>query len=83
MKEVRYLPQARKALLRHRAEAARIVAKIAAYASNPATQANNVKRLKGSTPILRLRIGAYRVLFSEDRTSNTVIDIGPRGSIYE
>ncbi|MEJ0096831.1 MAG: type II toxin-antitoxin system RelE/ParE family toxin [Bauldia sp.] len=83
MKEIVYLPQARKALLRHRAEAERIMAKIAAYARNPASQANNVKVLKGSTRILRLRIGAYRVLFSEDKTSITVIDIGPRGSIYE
>jgi mRNA interferase RelE/StbE len=83
MKAIFYLPRARKALLRHRTEANRIIAKIAAYADDPAGQANNIKRLKGRTPVLRLRVGDYRVLFTEDAKALTIIDIGPRASIYE
>jgi len=83
MKAIFYLPRARKALLRHRGQADRIISKIAAYAKNPAAQANNVKRLKGNIPVLRLRVGSYRVLFTEDDKRVTVIDIGPRASIYE
>ena len=56
--------------------------KIAAYARDPRSQANNVKRLKGRH-FLRLRVGDFRVLFVEDRESIQVIDIGPRGSIYD
>jgi len=83
MKSISYLTRARKALLRHRTEADKIIAKIAAYAENPSAHVNNVKRLKGRVPILRLRVGSYRVLFTENENALTIIDIGPRGSIYE
>ena len=83
VKRVVYLPRARKALLRHRVDAARIMEKIAAYAANPKSQANNVKRLKGDLPILRLRVGDCRVVLAEDVAKVRIIDIGPRGSIYE
>jgi mRNA interferase RelE/StbE len=82
VKRVVYLPRARKALLRHRADAKRIVEKIAAYAADPTSQGNNVKRLKGALPMLRLRVGDYRVLFTEDMEGVQVLDIGSRGSIY-
>jgi len=55
--------------------------KISGYAGDPKSQTNNVKRLKGRS-LLRLRVGDFRVLFSEDRESIRVVDIGPRGSIY-
>jgi mRNA interferase RelE/StbE len=32
---------------------------------------------------LRLRIGDFRVIFSETPETITVLDIGPRGDIYE
>lgn len=57
--------------------------RIAAYAADPATQANNVKRLKGRPAVWRLRVGDYRVLFSGDAECTLVVDIGPRGAIYE
>jgi len=46
----------------------RIVRKINAYAQDPASLANNVKRLTGH-PGYRLRVGDWRVLFviEEDR----------------
>jgi mRNA interferase RelE/StbE len=80
---IRYSPHARKALRKHRGDAERIIAKVAAYATDPGSLANNVKRLKGQPAILRLRVGDYRVLFVEDEDGILVLDIGPRGSIYD
>jgi mRNA interferase RelE/StbE len=82
MKRLVILPAAAKALRRHRAEAERILAKIEAYAADPASQANNVKALKGSTA-LRLRVGDFRVVFEESDAEIIVTRIGPRGSIYD
>lgn len=83
MRSVRYSPQARRALQKHRKEAERIIAKMSAYAADSRSQANNVKRLKGRPAILRLRLGDYRVLFVEDKDGILVLDAGPRGSIYD
>ena len=84
MKAVTYTAQALKALAQHRSQADKIAAKMRAYAENPASQAKNIKRLKGpTTPVYRLRVGDYRVIFEETRTTITVLRLGPRGSIYE
>ncbi|MBZ0229288.1 MAG: type II toxin-antitoxin system RelE/ParE family toxin [Bauldia sp.] len=83
MKAVRYLAQAQRALLKHRNRAERIMDKIMAYADDPASQANNVKRLKGRDGVLRLRVGDFRVLFAESETEILVLDIGPRGDVYD
>ena len=83
MKTIRCLPLARKALRRHRTDAERIRRKIAAYATDSAAQANNVKRLRGRRLTLRLRVGDFRVLFVENDDGILVIDIGPRGAIYD
>lgn len=61
--------------------AARIRSKIKAYAADPVSQANNVKALQGRTGI-RLRVGDWRVLM-EDGVVLEVIEIGPRGSVYD
>ena len=82
MKSVVILPQAAKALRRHRSDAERIIAKIEVYAADPAEQANNVTRMVGSTA-WRLRVGDYRVVFEETDTEIIVSRIGPRGSVYE
>ncbi|MEX2318276.1 MAG: type II toxin-antitoxin system RelE/ParE family toxin [Bauldia sp.] len=82
MRKVVYLVDARKALRKHRPEARRIMAKIEAYALDPDSQANNVKRLKGELRLVRLRVGDYRVLLLENAATVEVVDIGPRGSIY-
>lgn len=60
--------------------AKRIVRKIEAYATDPASQANNVIRMQGSHAV-RLRVGDWRVIM-EDGTVIDVIRIGPRGSVY-
>jgi mRNA interferase RelE/StbE len=82
MKKVVILPAAAKALRRHRADAARLLGKIEAYAADPTVMANNVKALSGSHA-LRLRVGDYRIVFEETESEIIVTKIGPRGSIYD
>ena len=82
MKPILYKPQARKALRHMPANTARrIVGKIEAYAADPASQQNNVKALKGRDAI-RLRVGDWRVIL-QDGVVLDIIDIGPRGGIYD
>ena len=81
VKAVRYTRRAADALAKHRNRAEHILAKIGAYAADPASAANNVTALKGE-PGFRLRIGDFRVIFEESETEIVVLDIGPRGGIY-
>lgn len=60
--------------------ARRIVGKIEGYARDPASQAANVKSLRGREGI-RLRVGDWRVIML-DREVLDILDIGPRGGIY-
>jgi mRNA interferase RelE/StbE len=83
VKEIRYHPRAVKSLARHRADAAKIISKISEYATNAATRANNVKRLKGKPVLYRLRVGDYRVIFAQTVDTLTVTKIEPRGSVYD
>ena len=62
--------------------AQRIVAKIEQYAEQPESQANNVKALKGREGI-RLRVGDWRVIMNDEGVVLAVLEIGPRGSVYE
>ena len=82
MKPVRYLRRAITAMRRHRNRADLIEAKIAAYAADPTSQANNVKALAGSQK-LRLRVGDFRVIFEDHADEVVVLDIGPRGDVYD
>lgn len=50
----------------------RIVQKIQQYAADPAAQVNNIKHLQGSA-LYRLRVGDYRVLFSIEQDTITVM----------
>jgi mRNA interferase RelE/StbE len=45
--------------------------------------ANNVKALKGATGNFRLRIGDWRVIFSETGEVIAVIKVAPRGGAYD
>lgn len=81
MKKLIILPAAAKALRKHKADADRIVSRLREYASDPASQANNIKAMIGS-PERRLRIGNYRAIFVETDTEIIVNRIGPRGSVY-
>jgi len=60
--------------------AKRIRDKVQAYAEDPSSQANNVKRLKGEDAI-RLRVGDWRVIMRDDAVI-AVLRIAPRGNAY-
>jgi mRNA interferase RelE/StbE len=82
MKPITYTRAAIKALRRMPANVSeRIVSKIEEYATDPALQANNVKALKGREGI-RLRVGDWRVIM-HDGMVLAVLEIGPRGNIYD
>ena len=59
-----------------------IRSKIEAYARDPASQANNIKPLKGRDGI-RLRVGDWRVIMDDRGNVLAVLEIGPRGGIYD
>ena len=83
-KRVEYSREAAKTLQRmDRATSVRIRAKVSQLASEPASLAKNVKRLKGSDDLFRLRVGDWRVIYTEDLTVLLVLKVGPRGSVYE
>jgi mRNA interferase RelE/StbE len=82
MKRVILLKPAVAALRKHRNVASRVQEKIAAYAADPASLANSVTELRGSS-LKRLRVGDFRVLFEETPTEMIISRIGPRGSIYD
>lgn len=82
MKAITYRPAAVKALRRMPSNTAqRIVGKIEAYAADPASQRNNIKALQGRDGI-RLRVGNWRVIMHEGEVLD-VLNIGPRGGIYD
>ena len=82
MKAVRFTVDAAKALRKHANVAARIREKISAYAENPAAGANNVTQLVG-VDAKRMRVGDFRVIFTETDAEIVVLLIGPRGDVYD
>ena len=62
-------------------QAARIKSKISQYADDPASLANNVKRLQG-IELMRLRVGDWRVIFDDDGHVLAILKIAIRGSAY-
>lgn len=77
-----YSKQATKKLGRMPAsEADRIRQKIVQYAEDPASLANNVKKLEG-VEYYRLRVGDWRVIFREDGFIVDVIKVAARGEAY-
>ncbi len=83
MKQVVYSDKAQKFLSRiTRVDSQRIREKIKQYAENPEELKNQVKKLTNSI-YYRLRIGDYRVLFTEDLKIVYVERVGNRGDIYK
>jgi mRNA interferase RelE/StbE len=82
VKRISYTRVATRALRKHRNMAPRIMAKVKDYAANPAALANVVTEMVGKD-YRRLRVGDFRVLFRETATEVIVLDVGPRGGIYE
>lgn len=83
MKRIIYSRDAQKALDRMpQPVALRIRGKINQFAADPAGLANNVKRLAGM-PFIRLRVGDWRVIMDDRGHVLGIVDIGPRGGIYD
>lgn len=83
MKQISYTRAAIRALRRMPSNTAALIrSKIEAYAHDPASQTNNVKSLKGREGV-RLRVGEWRVILDDQGNALAVLDIGPRGGIYE
>ena len=81
--EIKYSKAAARALMHMPTSTAkRIRAKIEQYAANPASLANNVKRLRGGNE-LRLRVGDWRVIFRADGAVLAIIRIALRGQAYD
>ena len=66
-----------------RATATRIRAKVQQLATDPASLANDVSPLKGGDGLWRLRVGDWRVIYTETLVIVSVVRIGPRGGVYE
>lgn len=66
-----------------RTTGARIVGKIEQLAADPASLANNIRRLKGEEGLMRLRVGDWRVIYNDDLVVLHIIRVAPRGSAYE
>ena len=82
MKEIAYSRAAVRTLARMpRNLADRIRARIRAYARDPASQARNVRRLRGAEGFLRLRVGDWRVVMRDPDTLE-VLHIATRGHAY-
>jgi mRNA interferase RelE/StbE len=81
---VRYVGHASRMLKRiDRRTARRIHEKIDQLAVDPAALTNNVSALKGESGLLRLRVGRWRVIYSEEEGVLLVLKIAPRGSAYD
>lgn len=84
MKQVEYARDAARTLQRmDRATARRIRSKIRQYAEAPAALANNVIVMKGDEGLRRMRVGDWRVIFTEDLVVVLVIRVAPRGGAYD
>ena len=66
-----------------RATSRRIRAKIELLAREPGALANNVSALKGGGGLMRLRVGDWRVIYTEDLVVLLVLKVAARGSAYE
>ena len=83
-RHVHYSRDASRTLRRiDRRTARRIRDKLALLAAEPDALANNVTALKGEPGLMRLRIGNWRVIYTEGAEVLCVLKIAPRGSVYE
>ena len=83
MRKISYSREAAKTLIKMPANTAKLIqSKIEQYAAEPASLANNVKALKGGEGLLRLRVGDWRVIFTEHGRILEIIKIAPHGGAY-
>ncbi len=83
MKAINWTPSALKGLKKAPANIRKnIRTKMLQYAENPESLRNNVKKLQGREASYRLRVGDYRVIFSEDGTVIDIIRVASRSNAY-
>lgn len=83
-KRVEYHRDAAKALQgMDRATSERIRGKIRQLALDPVALANNVRALKGDEGLLRLRVGAWRVIYTDELVVLKIMKVAPRSSAYD
>lgn len=57
--------------------------RLALLQKNPYDEALDIKKLKGNTPLFRLRVGKIRIIYKINKdTVVEIIDIDWRGNIY-
>lgn len=56
--------------------------KIRLLATNPDALKNNIKKLQGHDDRFRLRVGDYRVIYTDNMEILYIIKVGARGAIY-
>jgi len=84
VKRVAYSKAALKALTRMPANTARLIkSKVDQYAADPTSLANTVTALQGIEGVLRLRVGDWRVLMTDEGEVLAILRISPRGRAYE
>lgn len=82
VKEIAYSRAAVRTLARMpRNLADRVRDKIRAYAIDPASQAGNIRRLRGTDRFLRLRVGGWRIVM-RDGVALEILHITTRGHAY-
>jgi mRNA interferase RelE/StbE len=84
MSRVAYSDRAVRTLSRmDRATSRRIMSKVEQLAHDPESLANNVKRMQDISGMWRLRVGSWRVIYSDDGLVLFVFKVGPRSSVYD
>ncbi len=84
MRRVTFSKAAARTLRRLPAQTAElIVGKVELYARDPGSLAANVKMLRGTSGMLRLRVGDWRVVFTEDLEVVAVSASAARGDVYK
>ncbi|MFK4822283.1 type II toxin-antitoxin system RelE/ParE family toxin [Ochrobactrum quorumnocens] len=84
MKQISYSREATKTLIKMPPNTAKLIrSKIEQYSNDPTSLTNNLKTLKGGKGLMRLRVGDWRIIFTEDGYILEIIKIAPRGGAYE
>ena len=61
----------------------RIRQKVDRLADHPDSLANNVSALKGGEGLMRLRVGDWKVIYTDSLVVLLVLKVSPRGSAYD
>lgn len=84
MRKIAYSKDTLKTLRRIPANISAIIrAKIEQFANDPVSLANKVIQMQGRPGYSRMRVGDWRVIFSEDQIVLAIVRVAPRGGAYD